>query len=523
LNIPTAPVVAYSDIIPPTTQTNGWVGTTELNANAFLLRPDIQALPIPTQIAMLRTNISFAGLNLFLQQATAEFDNQIANAQSILASAQQLGFYVSAVGQIVTAPSLVNFTLSQANDFDITGYVTNPTTFIIQNAGNFAGYGEIDWNVPTAGTFTITVTQNGNPISTTSSNLTAGPSEALPFSFTGNFAQGDVVQVTAQGTSTAQILATSYFSMIQTSSVPSPATPPVNVTDDTSPFTADASFPAGTAVQVQPDGGVAPLNLYVSAVSNLVVTAPNQVVVTVNGHYFVPSDIITFTGTSGTTPSINGPAVAATVTAVTPTTITATLYGVNTPMTWTASSGASGGTINLMDQSKRVVQYPLSDGVANAGTVGSSVDVGIAYGGQFGITGADFVVGGLIFAGMGGFLTQNWAAITATPLTITATADDGTTLTVTASTSVNLTGASALLYGLTTATFLNGRTVVVTGMTGTAPSYTGFTAAFSTTPYSTQADTGTANPAVDYVVCIGRAATATELIYEPHIPTLVAP
>jgi hypothetical protein len=539
LNIPTAPIVAYVNSTPPTSANNGWLSPTQFDANAFLMRPDVQALPIPTQLAMLRTNISYAGLSLFLQQAITGFNTAITNAQNAIASASQLGFYVSANGQTVTSPVPVVFTTTGANNFDMSGYVTGPSTFTIQNAGNFAGYGEIDWDVTTAGSFTITVTQNGIPISTTTSDLVVGSPEAMQFSFTGNFAIGDVIQVIAQSTSSSQILTTGYFSMIQTSSTPAPAPPSVVVMDDSSQFTADATMIAGTVVQVQPDGGIAPLNLFVSSLdstlgTNAQIIAPNQILVTVNGQYFVPSDIITFTGTSGITPAVNGPTVAAIVTAVTPTSITATLYGVNSPMSWAPSSAVtSPGTINLMDQSGVVVQYPLSDGVLTAaGAITSSVAAGVTYGGQFGVVGASFVVGGLVYAGMGGVLTQNYAAITASPLTITATATAGGVLTVTATSPVSLVGASVLLYDTAETSTLNGQTFVVTSMvsSGSPPTYTGFKTSSTSTSGVTipdglnnSSDTGTANPAVDYIVCVGRAVSGTELIYEPHIPTLVVP
>ncbi len=520
LNIPIAPVIAYSNPTPPMGAANGWVAMpTELDVNAFLSRPDIQAQTIPVQTAMLRTNLSYAGLQTFIAQATQEIDNQIANANAIIASAQQLGFEVTAQSDTTVVPAAATIPVQfDLTNFDLTGNVTNPTTFTIQAAGQYAGYGTLNWDVAASG-LTVTIIQNGSPIYTTTTS--SAESASLPFSFTGSFAKGDVVQVVAsQSVSASQnILPSSFFSMIQSS--PTATTPvPVNTTDDTVNFTADVPIVAGSVVQIQPNGRVAPLDLFVPVISNIQITAPGTITVTVNAHYFVGGDIIAFSGSGLSV--INHQA--ATVTAITPTTITASFFPTDTNYPFSNYGPASNtGNVNLMDQSGVVVQFPLPDGVVTTSTIaGGTAPTGLTYGGEYTVTGASFVTGGLIFAGMGGILTQNYDAVTAAPLSITATAGSGTVLTVTAATSVNLTGASVLLYG-TAEGFLNGQTVIVTGMTGTAPSYTGFTATFVSSLFTNVSDTGTADPAVDYLICVGRAATPTEMIYEPHIPTLVAP
>jgi len=112
---------------------------------------------------MLRTNISYAGLSLFVQQAVAEVDNQIANAQSIISSSQQLGFAVAALGDTTVVPQGAAGVAVQFDetDFDLTGNVTSPTTFTIQSAGDYAGYGQVVWDATEMGNYTITVTRMG--------------------------------------------------------------------------------------------------------------------------------------------------------------------------------------------------------------------------------------------------------------------------------------------------------------------------------------------------------------------------
>jgi len=459
LNIPTAPVVAYSDIIPPTSASNGWVSTTELNANAFLARPDVQALPIPTQIAMLRTNISYAALSLFLQQATTEFNNQITNAQSILASAQQLGFHVTAVSDTTPTTSVPVAVAFDQIDFDVTGNVTNPTTYTIQAAGDYAGFGQVVWDATAMGNYTVTVLQNGIPIYTVTTDPTASPANPLtvPFSFTGNFAVGDVVQVLAsQNTGSNQnVLPTSYFSMLLTSTTPV-ATTALVVTDEADQFTSDAPIGPLVVVSVQPDGTVAPVIPFIPTIQTLQIVAPNTVIVTVDAHYFNVGDIITFSNVQDANyPSgsvVNGKAATVQV-GTTSTQIIATFF--TTFTSYGPSAEVSGSVLFAID-STGVVQPPFPDGITTSvsGSPQSTppvypVPVATEYGGLFSVTGANFTVGGLLYAGLGGVVTQDFMS---------------------------------LISG-------GGSPPVVP---------------------------------VGWVICVGRAISATEFIYEPHLPTRFA-
>jgi len=455
LNIPTAPVVAYSDIIPPTSANNGWTGTTELNANAFLARPDIQALPIPTQIAMLRTNISFAGLNLFLQQATTEFNNQIANAQSILASAQQLGFHVTAVSDTTPTTSVPVAVAFDQIDFDMTGNVTNATTYTIQAAGDYAGFGQVVWDATTMGNYTITVLQNGTPIYTITTDPTASPADPLtvPFSFTGNFAVGDVVQVMAsQNTGVNQnVLPTSYFSMLLTSATPV-ATTALVVTDEADQFTSDAPIAALVVVSVQPDGTVAPIDPTIPLISSVQIVGPHTVVVTVNAHNSVAGDLITFAGVL-TAGFINGQAATVQAIGTDATHITAT-FATYTHANYTPT--ADTGYVLYAIDNTGVVLAPFPDGITTAPSGSAQgtpivypVPVATEYGGLFSVAGANFTVGGLLYAGLGGVVTQDFTSL--------------------------ITGSPNAAVG-----------------------------------------------PVGWIICVGRAISATEFIYEPHIPTRFA-
>ena len=92
LPIPVAPIVSFQNNSAPDVNTNGWAGEADLNPAAFLARPDIQALPIPVQTAMLRTNLSYASLQKFKQEFQAAVAESVANANAVLQAAQQVSF-----------------------------------------------------------------------------------------------------------------------------------------------------------------------------------------------------------------------------------------------------------------------------------------------------------------------------------------------------------------------------------------------------------------------------------------------
>jgi len=76
------------------------------------------------------------------------------------------------------------------------------------------------------------------------------------------------------------------------------------------------------------------------------------------------------------------------------------------------------------------------------------------------------------------------------PATITATSVTLNVLTVTASNN-NLTAGEEVVIQGTGEAFLNGQSVTVASLIGSAPTYTGFTASFTTADYANPADTGT--------------------------------
>src|SRR5271170_1420331 len=123
LTIPIQPVTGLTNGSTPGVNTNGWnPPPTDLDAVAFLARPDIIVLPIPVQVAMLRTNLSYAGVNLWSQQMQASINAQIGIANGILAATQQVGFQVQVDSNTITAASSDGTTLTvMANNMYLLG------------------------------------------------------------------------------------------------------------------------------------------------------------------------------------------------------------------------------------------------------------------------------------------------------------------------------------------------------------------------------------------------------------------
>lgn len=429
LPIPIQPVTIPPSSFQPDLSNNGWINNMDFNPVAFLARPDIQALPIPVQIAMLRTNLSYAGINVWKNNMQASIDQHQATATSLLQATQEIGFHVTIYTTTTDVPpgtigAFVAFDPPQLpNDFDYTGNVTNATTFTIQSTGTYNGLASINWTVDDIGAVTITVLQNNVAVATATANSTAPGDLTTAITFIGNFNQGDVVQVqaTTNFPGNEQVVPgapdNSIFTMVKTG----PTTPPTPIdntgnTDDTRTFNMDSNagapgteyywvttpVPALTAVRLDASGDVIPIDPLVPAVTNIAI-ATNVLTVTCDNH-FAPAggQLVVFSGLSNAS-FLNGQVV--TVTAATPTSFTASF-------THADYSTADTGSVLYAIDSSGAVLAPIPDGVTVASsTAGSSVDVGTYYGGLYTYSAATWIPGALIYAGPQGYLTQDYATL----------------------------------------------------------------------------------------------------------------
>jgi hypothetical protein len=141
-------------------------------------------------------------------------------------------------------------------DFDSGGNVTNATTFTIQTAGTYAVAGQLNWGTGDVGVRTVTVFDGDLAIYSVSTGSASGPI-TLPFASTATFAEGDVVTIAATHslTTNQSVLPGSMLMCLETS----PEAPSAAASSGTSTvqtFTASASYPAMTVIQIDENGDV---------------------------------------------------------------------------------------------------------------------------------------------------------------------------------------------------------------------------------------------------------------------------
>jgi hypothetical protein len=412
LAIPVAPVVTYANDSAPGAGASGWSGI-NFDPNAFLARPDVQGQPIPVQMAMLRTNISYAALMQYQQQAVNAINDQINTANSLLALAQQLGFAVESVSVATVVPAGspgVPVAFDQA-DFDLTGNVTNQTTFTIRATGEYTYAGTLNWEGTDSGElYTVTVLQNSVAILTESTDPSFTPPISQSFTGYGNFAEGDVVQVIASHSfsSTETVGAGSSFTMIQSGPAAPSLQVPSSATNNTKQFTADGSMSALTAFSIQPDGGIAPIDPTIvrghltAPITEVSVISDVLTVTCINS--FTAGQTAFFYGLTGAA-FLNGQS--AVIVTASPTQFTANFAYTDSPPTDYPPTPETTGVAN-----SGTVLFPFVDGATlTAVSAGGTAECGTTYGGAFQAAGASFTVGGLLYVGKGGILTQDYSSL----------------------------------------------------------------------------------------------------------------
>ena len=442
LPIPVAPNVTFTNPSGATSASGWYDPPTGFDAVAFLARPDVQALGIPTQEAMLRTNITYAAVQQFKSDYIAEVNSQIATALGQVAGVL-VGFRVTDYASVTPVPGA---TAAQpafdpirpgTADFDNTSNTSNlpPGTFVIQSAGNYTGAGQINWDPslfpdqqspPQSpdGVYTVTVTQNGATIATSTSLLTSS-NPALPFSFAGAFAAGDAVAVsvshnlgTAQSVIPGPSAGLTFFTMQQQTSGGGPtgatAALPATYVADTPYWMADP-IPSLTVMRVDAAGHVTPIDVFVPAVQTVQVAGATAAV-GVAAHHFSPGDYVLFSGMDSAA-FLNGQ-VAVVQPSTTPTSVVATLqvgsysYG---PAAENTSPPYTAALLRATPDGSLLAPNP--DGVSTAQVYdGGLVGLVMMYGGIYSAPNASFATGELIYAGLNGEFTQDYSGLfTASP------------------------------------------------------------------------------------------------------------
>jgi hypothetical protein len=270
LAVPVTPVVVYSsNATEADPDNNGWPGGV-LSPVAYLARPDIQGQPIPVQAAMLGCNEAASNLMALKGEMMSLAATAIDSVQQQIQGLSNFGFQVESASVVTEVPPGTGGAPVQFDqtDFDLTGYVTSETSFTITAAGAYVITGQLMWGSGDAGVRTVNVydASGSPPVITVVASASTVPSQegpvSLPFSAQVNLGLGDVLTVVAtHSLPVAQdIEAGSVLScVLYAPSEPVP-TPPSPSTAGTQVFTADTDLGALTAVYVDPDGGVLPVD-----------------------------------------------------------------------------------------------------------------------------------------------------------------------------------------------------------------------------------------------------------------------
>lgn len=249
----------------PSELTNGW-STGTFDPTAFLSRPDIQAQSLTAQIAMLRTNQSYASLATLSADLQLAVNSTIANAQAALESAGAPGWQVETDVETVVPPGNAGITVAFGQvDFDQASYVESPTSILIPAPGTYILSATFAWDPEGgSGTRKVTVLQNGSPVDSASVDGTSLNPFSLTYSGELAFAQGDVIEIRASHSlgSSQNLLSGSTFLGLRdifTTAAPASGSGASSLTG-TVGFFAGVDLAAFTAVAIGNDGNVHPVN-----------------------------------------------------------------------------------------------------------------------------------------------------------------------------------------------------------------------------------------------------------------------
>ena len=351
LAIPVVPEILPQNALAPAANATGWTGAS-FSPAAFLSRPDIQQLPIPTQIAMLRLNVSYATLLASMSDQQNAIQTAIQQAQNIVNQSTTPGFDVQdAVGTVAGGSLVLGF---PTINFDNGNYVSNANTFTVQITGDYTLSGVISFGTGGPGTMQVAILVNGIQayLGVPTDPTSVGPID-IPYTYNANFNQGDTIQIQAISPFNTTITAGSLTGILLTE--PYPNSP--EVTNTYKIFIAGTLFP-------DPAPPIA-----VSVTNTLVppYTLPTS----------VPAN--PFDGTVYSSP----------------------VYPIDPTVQRFTSDSPS------------VTFFPRLDGIAlSPAKQGNQISVGCTYGGIYTLpTDQGWTPGGLLYAGPGGVLTQDFNTI----------------------------------------------------------------------------------------------------------------
>lgn len=194
----TTPTVLVSTASKPTDLTNGWTGGV-FDPSSYLKRPDVQAQSLPTQVAMLRTNESFASLMTLQGNIKTAVQDAISAVNITAANVGMPGWEVETSGEIAIPTGAKGLTLGFGTvDFDQTNYVGDAQTIVIQSTNPYILSIVLNWDTSgTPGVRSLTLLRNGAAIDMVSVDSSSATPYTTQYSAIVNLTIGDKLQVIA--------------------------------------------------------------------------------------------------------------------------------------------------------------------------------------------------------------------------------------------------------------------------------------------------------------------------------------
>jgi hypothetical protein len=263
LPIPNELFLPQLDNTPPS-DTPGWSGGL-FDAATFLARPDIQSQSIPVQMAMLRTNQSYASLMTFQNNFQSAISAAVAAATAMISTVQNSGAHVlTTIDELVpTSAGLGGVpVIFQTVDYDNGGFLENPDTIVINQGGSYLVSGDLDWGSTSAlANLGYMLMLNGSTVlgtETLSTDSTDPQTEV--FSLTYNFNTGDTIQLLAFSSEDVELQSGTDLTITVNTSPDTTNSLPVSVPPTgTMMLTAEVNLVAGQAVSVDSSGKVTPV------------------------------------------------------------------------------------------------------------------------------------------------------------------------------------------------------------------------------------------------------------------------
>jgi hypothetical protein len=152
----------------PNDQNNGWSKGT-FDTEEFLARPDIQAQPLPVQMALLRTLQGVATLTAAKSSLQDTVARSIADTQSVIDSALIAGWDTSSSATQAIPSGAETTVRFDTIAFDQSGYVqAGKKTFVAQTSGTMLLYTKVEWAGDSTYSRSVEIKQNGAVVSVTS-------------------------------------------------------------------------------------------------------------------------------------------------------------------------------------------------------------------------------------------------------------------------------------------------------------------------------------------------------------------